>query len=1485
MPALGNYKQIVLPPIQIDAGLLQIRFNPDPAHTAYKQLSADTLFVDPPNKVVDLAALKKSFTDETGKNTVDALTFSVKDSQSYSGREGDPNTGTPVSEDLTSTNGSLFDKQVFPDDTKICRVYATLITANGIEPFFCGRINPITVERLHDGIFKAGTSDEAQPVKTLTLNVIDILSGFNDFTLQDLLNIYGGVGGPSDGFASPFAPVVSEQWFMGSVFPHLIAGAENQFLYDTSGLTVGNDLLSATIDGFIQSAAGLNDIVGGTGDWLATAFDFWMQPYDASYNGGAYKPYNIRTGSDARIPSKKVKDFCFLFNYIIGQSILIDDTPDDLPNFFGGTWKRDAKVSDLLQSLQNQFGSYFWGKLVSTGGGNYVTQLQSNTRRDNIGSIPAAWVLIEGSSKEDSRQLSKNSIILKSANDDLKLLAGTDENNAITIELPFRAHTWGGQDSARRFLPRHAWFDKKLSIIDQQKCGFITDGSGTLRSSSPNGWVGAEHLFIDYEFGATPDTFYPYAARWTGSVRAMIAGTTIKGDAFPFVANDGSIDGNDDGDGYFNCLKSAAIYYYQELIGNKIILERKYIGVLSDLGTLQDVRPGLQFTLPNYRGANRTFKVIDIESDLVKNITTVRSQEILPATIPPLKYLDGSGSTSSTNPGTSKSDGPANIDDSRFLSTAPNSSLRNINQPTTDTIIAEDIRDHSATHTANKFQSSNNDGSVVYCGIQGNVASGKLGFFTAVQNAIEIRPYGTGAGNTGEVRFGTLAASNKYAAFKASDAMTASITWTLPNADGSAGQVLKTDGSGNLSWVTMTGGVTSVGLSMPSIFSVASSPITSSGTITVTLTTESANTIFAGPSSGSAATPTFRALVAADIPTGASGYILTQPFQTASPIPPGDTVFQSNTIQPTATGVYPLIIEAFDTSVNIFDVQLSTEQSTFTVLGSGMVQVSTGLQIQPYATGIIPLFIQGFDTSSRLVSVKTSAAVEIFHILGNGIVNINNTLNFNALSSITKIGLDTGSSTDYGTAGYVLASGGSAGLLAWVPPSALTYWTESRNTASPNATVNTTALAVTGGTTDNDAAIVPKGTGALLAAIPDNTTTGGNKRGTHAVDLQTLRIGAANVASGISSVITGGQNNTNSGNYSVLSGGNSNSISDADSVISGGSGNSITDQYCAIPGGLNLTLGNSHIFGFNAGTSMTISTSAVSVFANTDLWLANNDNSARALKFWAPWNTSGAFPSTDKFAAIKAGVVTTSYTWILPLADSAGYLKSDGSGNLSIDTGTSVLTNAVILNPATDGRNDIAPTVDTVGLRFHPHNTTSKNIIEIFTPAGALTTIIDKNCSFGTLAVAGIGTQTPAVRLHIDETAGLGITYLREENAGVIADHILDSVTTTNGVATTIHQWTTANNKNYVIQGVVVGRQITNNNGNIGFGAGGVFSGSFQNIGGALVLIGQAQNFNTNIAGAAVNFVVVGANIQLQVTGIAGDSVDWNTKCFIMSVV
>lgn len=72
-----------------------------------------------------------------------------------------------------------------------------------------------------------------------------------------------------------------------------------------------------------------------------------------------------------------------------------------------------------------------------------------------------------------------------------------------------------------------------------------------------------------------------------------------------------------------------------------------------------------------------------------------------------------------------------------------------------------------------------------------------------------------------------------------------------------------------LEWIAAGGGgsVTSVGLSMPAIFTVTNSPVVGAGTLTATLVVQAANTVFAGPTLGAAAAPNFRTLVAADIPS------------------------------------------------------------------------------------------------------------------------------------------------------------------------------------------------------------------------------------------------------------------------------------------------------------------------------------------------------------------------------------------------------------------------------------------------------------------------------------------------------------------------------------------------------------------------------------------------------------------------------------------
>jgi hypothetical protein len=96
---------------------------------------------------------------------------------------------------------------------------------------------------------------------------------------------------------------------------------------------------------------------------------------------------------------------------------------------------------------------------------------------------------------------------------------------------------------------------------------------------------------------------------------------------------------------------------------------------------------------------------------------------------------------------------------------------------------------------------------------------------------------------------------------------------------------------------------------------------------------------------------------------------------------------------------------------------------------------------------------------------------------------------------------------------------------------------------------------------------VAKGTGATLAQVPDNTATGGNKRGTYATDWQKFRGSAGQIAFGNSSTIVGGQRNTAGGDYSIAGG--FNNIANGNSSVAFGDGNGATGSY-------SVTLGRSN---------------------------------------------------------------------------------------------------------------------------------------------------------------------------------------------------------------------------------------------------------------------------------------------------------------------
>ncbi len=113
------------------------------------------------------------------------------------------------------------------------------------------------------------------------------------------------------------------------------------------------------------------------------------------------------------------------------------------------------------------------------------------------------------------------------------------------------------------------------------------------------------------------------------------------------------------------------------------------------------------------------------------------------------------------------------------------------------------------TNAANERMRISSAG-LIGIGTQNPIA--QLDIHSSVASAVRINPYNTYSGNTGQIEFMELASNGtNYVGFKAPDYITSNIVWSLPNFDGSFGQVLTTDGAGHLFWTTPGGGGSGTG--------------------------------------------------------------------------------------------------------------------------------------------------------------------------------------------------------------------------------------------------------------------------------------------------------------------------------------------------------------------------------------------------------------------------------------------------------------------------------------------------------------------------------------------------------------------------------------------------------------------------------------------------------------------------------------------------
>jgi hypothetical protein len=186
------------------------------------------------------------------------------------------------------------------------------------------------------------------------------------------------------------------------------------------------------------------------------------------------------------------------------------------------------------------------------------------------------------------------------------------------------------------------------------------------------------------------------------------------------------------------------------------------------------------------------------------------------------------------------------------------------------------------------------------------------------------------------------------------------------------------------------GTVTSVGLTMPNIFTVTNSPVTTTGSLTATLASQSANSFFASPD-GSAGTPTFRSLVAADLPTvpianGGTG--LTSPIPNNFILASNGSAYQGREIQVGTGLTLTPAAASFAFGLDLPNINITSLGGVLTVAQGG-----TGLSAPP-ANGTLLIgngvaYTNALLTAGSGISITNAAGAITIAATSAGVSTLN----------------------------------------------------------------------------------------------------------------------------------------------------------------------------------------------------------------------------------------------------------------------------------------------------------------------------------------------------------------------------------------------------------------------------------------------------------------------------------------------------------------
>lgn len=761
---LPVYPQYILPAVTMsDGSVLKTIINTD-GDITYTRPATDTAYVEDVvygsyttgsigNRMMDVAKLHKAFSDQDGDVCADTVKLTIRDSLAYTVQVD----GSILSEDLYSSNGSLFDKIFSNEDPANPPIVWLSNIYQGVEtPFFVGTVDVFQISRTHDMIGAEDTTFETQE-RTLEINIVDILARLKNRTLQNMLDDYDTEirADTDDTVTRAYAGITP----VGNSTSEIAAAR-----YDATGLTM-NDSWSGmrflTIKNLCKYIAAECQSSIDPSFVIDASFDYYLGLFDNSDNVYALSSitfpeqlsiftnylfgkaiidfprydYTVNTGTDFLTPTgfpgytngdAVVPSTTGSFpSPLAGQAYYVINTQSDgtfqLSLTPGGSAIDITTTGTGIQKLHRAFGDfaytnaydrtmplaqflqklyYFFGTVFYTGfsdsSGDWLPTLENTGLRTKFGNIPSSFRLT--SSKEEPQFVGNSAVIIQNENDDRQLLAGTDQSNAITITIPFRAHPWGVQVPNTNFtdnlVPQnYKLFDQKKPPYAQYECFKIEDDGKNFA----DGWQGSKYLFAKIADVGTPNYIYHNNSLLRSAIGnypgyVNLAACTIKDFTVPLDTDDS-----------FNTLQAPAIFWFQELVGNRIVLAREYDGIRGEDGLISSIRPGIETVLPirtfTNGGNPRTFRAIETEQDLLNGGTAFKLKErpsdyaTLP--IPTLRYITSSTSDSSSGgstsaQGTGGTGGtPTPADNPAYVGTKPKTDTRNDTTPENNVILAQ----------------------------------------------------------------------------------------------------------------------------------------------------------------------------------------------------------------------------------------------------------------------------------------------------------------------------------------------------------------------------------------------------------------------------------------------------------------------------------------------------------------------------------------------------------------------------------------------------------------------------------------------------------------------------------------------------------------------------------------------------------------------------------------------------------------------------